>query len=58
MSAGLNTTVDDVLLLATALDMITAHGPVWDYSTSLDGTHCRPTPDNREWPVLPFRLGR
>jgi selenocysteine lyase/cysteine desulfurase len=58
MSAGLGTTVDDVLLLVTALDMITTDGPTWTYRTTIDGAHCRPDPDVRSWPVLPFQLGR
>jgi selenocysteine lyase/cysteine desulfurase len=58
MSAGLGSIVDDVLLLSTALDSMTSTGPAWNYTTSVDGAHCVPTPDKREWPDLPFPLHR
>lgn len=58
MSAGLPTTVDDALLLVTALEVITRCGTAWNYTTSIDGTRCVPTPDKREWPDMPFPLRR
>jgi selenocysteine lyase/cysteine desulfurase len=56
-SLGLGTTADDVLMLVTALDIITSRGTAWAYTTSPDGTHCVPDNDPRQWPELPFRLG-
>lgn len=57
-SLGLGTTMDDVLMLVTALDVITSRGTAWTYVTSPDATQCVPVPDPRPLPVLPFPMVR
>lgn len=55
-SAGLGTTADDIDRLVDAVTEIARHGPRWTYHTSPDGTDCRPVPDPRPRPALPFDL--
>jgi selenocysteine lyase/cysteine desulfurase len=55
-SIGLGTTPDDLDRLVDAVAAIAADGPRWGYRSSPDGTDCRPHPDRRPHPVLPFDL--
>jgi selenocysteine lyase/cysteine desulfurase len=56
-SAGIGTTAADYDRLTAAVAEIAAHGPRWTYASSADGTDCRPVPDPRPRPKLPFDLG-
>jgi len=55
-SAGLGTTAADLDRLVDAVTDIAAHGPRWTYTSTADGTDCRPTPDPRRRPSLSFDL--
>lgn len=55
-SLGLGTTSADIAQLVEALETIATTGPRWTYHTSPDGTDCRPNPDPRPRPLLPFDL--
>jgi selenocysteine lyase/cysteine desulfurase len=55
-SAGLGTTADDLDRLVDAVAEIARHGPRWTYRTTPDGADCRPVPDHRPRPMLPFDL--
>jgi selenocysteine lyase/cysteine desulfurase len=46
-STGIGTTAADCDRLATAVATIAAEGPRWTYTSTADGTDCRPTPDPR-----------
>ena len=46
-SIGIGTTVADCDLLVAAVTDIAAHGPRWTYTSTADGTDCRPVPDPR-----------
>ena len=57
-STGIGTTAADCDRLVAAVIEIAAHGPRWTYTSSADGTDCRPTPDPRSRPrpdPNPFR---
>jgi selenocysteine lyase/cysteine desulfurase len=57
-STGIGTTAADCDRLVAAVSEIAANGPRWTYTSSADGTDCRPTPDPRRRPrpdPNPFR---
>jgi selenocysteine lyase/cysteine desulfurase len=53
-STGIGTTAEDCDRLVSAVAEIAANGARWTYTSSEDGTDCRPTPDPRRRPKLPF----
>jgi selenocysteine lyase/cysteine desulfurase len=53
-SAGIGTTAADCDRLIAAVTAIAEHGPRWTYTSTADGTDCRPTPDPRRPPALSF----
>ena len=55
-SAGIGTTAEDFDRLVSAVADIAVHGPRWTYTSTPDGTDCRPTPDPRGRPELSFDL--
>jgi selenocysteine lyase/cysteine desulfurase len=46
-SVGIETTVEDVLALITAVEEIAAGQSKWTYQSTADGTDCSPVPDPR-----------
>lgn len=57
-SAGIGTTAADYEKLIAAVTDIAVRGPRWTYTSTADGTDCRPTPDPRRRPQLSFELAR
>jgi selenocysteine lyase/cysteine desulfurase len=55
-STGIGTTAEDCDRLVEAVAEIAANGARWTYTSSPDGTDCRPTPDPRRRPGLPFEF--
>jgi len=55
-SIGLGTTTFDVARIVEAVTDIAQAGPAWSYRSSPDGTDCRPNPDPRQRPALPFDI--
>jgi selenocysteine lyase/cysteine desulfurase len=53
-STGIGTTAEDCDRLVEAVTEIALNGARWTYTSSPDGTDCRPTPDPRRRPGLPF----
>jgi hypothetical protein len=53
-STGIGTTAGDCDRLVEAIAEIAANGARWTYTSSADGTDCRPTPDPRRRPASPF----
>jgi selenocysteine lyase/cysteine desulfurase len=53
-STGIATTAEDCDRLVEAVAEIAANGARWTYVSSEDGTDCRPVPDPRRRPKLPF----
>jgi selenocysteine lyase/cysteine desulfurase len=55
-STGIGTTAADCDRLVSAVIDIAENGPRWSYTSTADGTDCRPTPDPRPRPLLHFDL--
>jgi selenocysteine lyase/cysteine desulfurase len=57
-SIGIGTTDTDCDRLTAAVTEIAANGPRWTYTSTADGSDCRPTPDPRRPPKFSFHLAR
>jgi selenocysteine lyase/cysteine desulfurase len=56
ISFGLDTTLEDVALLADALERIATEGPRWAYRSDDATGRWVPDPDDRVWPELPVAM--